>query len=203
MKINETELLVCPKCKKEYKNRESHGYSGIFKEAAMSFLKDKKGPITECTNCHLTLVPKEDVKGFNEDGVYIGEDKLYDDSSDIYDMYAYLGECLNKFFKYNKEAKVDIYYGTERKHKDEEENYTLNSYIYVVGRIPNIEATSIAKIKVSSCEMGSYRLRNEINRRDLKECLDTKVKLIYDLLFEYEYFSNDLKERIRIVGDID
>lgn len=66
MKIVETPY-VCPKCKKEYKNRYMASCNSHMAKAAKDFVKSNK-PITMCPACNVRLVVHTELKYFDDNG---------------------------------------------------------------------------------------------------------------------------------------
>ena len=66
MKINYIKL-ICPKCKKEYENKELVSFHSKFIKSAKNFIKENK-TITKCKDCKLDLIKPEYAKYFDENG---------------------------------------------------------------------------------------------------------------------------------------
>ncbi len=66
MKIEEYNV-ICPKCRKIYKNRELLSFNSRMADAARDFVKNNK-PITYCPDCNMKLVYEKYINYFDNSG---------------------------------------------------------------------------------------------------------------------------------------
>lgn len=130
MKIEER-TFVCPKCKKEYKNRKLLSYWGGMADAAKSFIKNNKNATT-CENCGLRLVDKENLKYYNDKGEFdfktivteFPKGKEFEFYCDMVVQIARVKECIDFSSIYLEGVLEKVQ--KERVDEKENKNYLIN-----------------------------------------------------------------------------